>query len=104
VAESAVGVTRFEVTDEGDLYAAVTLPSIMVGTVGGGTGLPGQRACLEILGLAGAGKAQALAEVCGALALAGELSISGALSSGEFTQAHQRLARGRSADDKESHG
>ena len=51
VAESAVGVTRFEVTTVGDLYASVTLPNIMVGTVGGGTGLPSQKACLEILGL-----------------------------------------------------
>jgi hydroxymethylglutaryl-CoA reductase (NADPH) len=104
VAESAVGITRFEVTDEGDLYAAVTLPSIVVGTVGGGTALPSQRACLEILGLAGEGKAQALAELCGALALAGELSITGAICAGEFTQAHQKLARGQTATNKEGHG
>ena len=37
VAESAVGVTRFEVRGRGGLYAAVTLPNIIVGTVGGGT-------------------------------------------------------------------
>jgi hydroxymethylglutaryl-CoA reductase (NADPH) len=93
VAESAVGVTRFEVAADGGLYAAVTLPNLIVGTIGGGTGLPSQQACLNILGLAGAGHAQALAEVCAALLLAGELSIIGALSSGEFTKAHQRLAR-----------
>ena len=98
-----MGITRFEVTDEGDLYAAVTLPSIVVGTVGGGTALPSQRACLEILGLAGEGKAQALAEVCGALALAGELSITGALCSGDFTRAHQKLARGKRAGNGEKH-
>src|SRR4029450_8217587 len=57
VAESAVGVTRWEVTEAGELYASVTLPNVMVGTVGGGTGLPSQRAGLEILGLAGAGSA-----------------------------------------------
>ncbi len=95
VAESAVGVTRFELTADGGLYAAVTLPNLIVGTVGGGTGLPTQRACLEILGLAGAGKARAFAEVCAGLALAGELSIIGALSAGEFVQAHARLARER---------
>lgn len=94
VAESAVGVTRFEVTSEGALYAAVTLPNLIVGTLGGGTGLPSQRACLDILGLAGAGHAQALAEVCAGLTLAGELSIIGALTAGHFTQAHARLARG----------
>ncbi|MDJ1180361.1 hydroxymethylglutaryl-CoA reductase [Roseofilum sp. BLCC_M91] len=95
VAESAVGVTRFELTSEGDLYAAVTLPNLMVGTVGGGTGLPSQQACLQILGLAGAGQARAFAEMCAGLALGGELSIIGALSAGEFVQAHARLARGR---------
>ena len=95
VAESAVGVTRFEVTDAGELYASVTLPSLVVGSVGGGTGLPTQKACLDILGLAGAGNAPALAEVCAAVALAGELSITAALCANEFSRAHQRLARGR---------
>jgi hydroxymethylglutaryl-CoA reductase (NADPH) len=94
VAESAVGVTRFEVSPQGELYASVTLPNLMVGTVGGGTRLPSQQACLEIMGLAGPGKAQALAEVCAGLCLAGELSIVGALCQGEFARAHQSLARG----------
>lgn len=97
VAESAVGVTRFEVTPAGDLYASVTLPNLMVGTVGGGTGLPSQRACLELMGLAGPGHARALAEVATALCLAGELSIAGAICAGEFAQAHARLARGDKA-------
>jgi hydroxymethylglutaryl-CoA reductase (NADPH) len=94
VSEAAVGVTRFEVDDEGALYAAVTLPNLIVGTVGGGTGLPSQRACLELLGLAGSGKAKAFAEVCAGLILAGELSIGGALCAGHFAKAHKRLARG----------
>jgi hydroxymethylglutaryl-CoA reductase (NADPH) len=93
VAESATGVTRFEVTDDGDLYAAVTLPGIMVGTVGGGTGLPTQKACLDLMGLAGPGKARALAEVCAGLLLGGELSIIAALSAGHFSRAHRKLAR-----------
>ncbi len=94
VAESAVGVTRFEPAEGDGLYASVTLPNLILGTVGGGTGLPSQNACLEILKLAGPGNAAALAEVCAALVLAGELSISAALSSHGFTQAHQTLARG----------
>jgi hydroxymethylglutaryl-CoA reductase (NADPH) len=94
-AESATGVTRFEVTTNGALYAAVTLPNLMVSTVGGGTGLPSQRACLEILGLVGPDKARALAEVCAGLVLAGELSIAGAMCAQVFAQAHDRLARGR---------
>lgn len=97
VAESATGVTRFEVTEDGGLYATVTLPGIMVGTVGGGTGLPTQRACLELMGLQGSGKALALAEVCAGLLLAGELSIIAALSAGHFARAHRKLARHRGA-------
>jgi hydroxymethylglutaryl-CoA reductase (NADPH) len=97
VAEAAVGVTRFEPTEDGGLYASVTLPNVIVGTVGGGTRLPSQHACLEILGLDGADCARALAELTAALALAGELSITAALAAGQFTQAHHRLARG-SAD------
>lgn len=97
VAESATGVTRFEVTDDGGLYASVTLPGIMVGTVGGGTGLPTQNACLKLMGLSGNGNARALAEVCAGLLLAGELSIIAALSAGHFSRAHRKLARTRKA-------
>lgn len=93
VAEAAVGVTRMEPRADGALYAAVTLPNLIVGTVGGGTGLPSQRACLDVLGLAGPGRARAFAEVAAALALAGELSIVGALTAGHFAAAHQRFAR-----------
>ena len=93
VAESAVGITRMEVDTKGNLYASVTLPNIMVGTVGGGTGLPTQKACLDILGLHGSGKAKALAEVTAALCLAGELSIIGAFCADHFSRAHHKLAR-----------
>lgn len=95
VAESSVGVTRFETRGNGDLYASVTLPDVMVGTVGGGCGLPSQREALRILGLEGTGHARALAEVATALCLAGELSIIGAFCSGDFARAHARLARRR---------
>ncbi len=94
VAEAAVGVTHFEALDDG-LHATVTLPNLIVGSVGGGTGLPHAKACLELMGLAGTGKARALAELCAGAALAGELSIIGALAAGEFSQAHERLARKR---------
>ncbi|CAM2878736.1 hydroxymethylglutaryl-CoA reductase [Vibrio rarus] len=93
VAESAVGMTRLEVDKNGDLYASVTLPNLMVGTVGGGTGLPSQKACLDLLGLYGNGKSKALAEVAAALCLAGELSIVGAFCAGHFSRAHHKLAR-----------
>ncbi len=93
VAESAIGVTRFELTDDGSLYASVSLPCIMIGTVGGGTSLPSQKACLDLMNLSGSGKSGALAEVCAALLLGGELSIIAALATGDFTRAHHKLAR-----------
>jgi hydroxymethylglutaryl-CoA reductase (NADPH) len=100
VAESAVGTTRMEVSSDGGLYTAVTLPNLIVGTVGGGTALPTQRACLSILNLPAEGGAQALAEVCAGLALAGELSIIAALSCGHFTRAHERRTRVRNGPRK----
>ena len=95
VAEASVGITRMEEEDEGVLYTSVTLPNLIVGTVGGGTGLPTSAACLDLLGLRGEGKAPAFAEVCAGLALAGELSIIAALATGTFARAHERLARQR---------
>ncbi len=100
VAESALGMSRLQLTEPGDLYASVMLPNIMVATVGGGTSLPSARACLEILGLKGPDSARALAEVCASLCLAGELSISGAICAGHFSAAHQRFARGSPVREK----
>ena len=95
VAESAVGVTRFELAPDGGLYAAVTLPNVVVGTVGGGSQLPSQRTCLDLMGLAGPGSARALAEICAGLCLAGELSLGAAMCAGVFTRAHQVFGRHR---------
>lgn len=102
VAESAVGTTRFEVREGGELYASVTLPNVMVGTVGGGTTLPSQRACLAWLNLTGVNPANALAEVAAGLVLAGEISITGALIAGHFARAHQTLARGTVPESAQS--
>lgn len=93
VAEAAIGITRMEVNDDGSLYASVTLPNLIVGTVGGGTALPTQRECLEMMDCFGPGKARKLAEICGAVVLAGELSIAAALAAGHFSSAHQKLGR-----------
>lgn len=94
VSEAHIGITRLEVNGNGDLYATVTLPSLVVGTVGGGTHLPTQQECLNLLSCSGPGSARKLAEICGAMALAGEVSIAAALASGEFAKAH-RLFRKR---------
>lgn len=96
VAEAAIGINRFEVTPQkvgGDLYFSVTLPNLIVGTVGGGTGLHTQSQCLEMLGCKGPGTANKFAEICASAVLAGELSIISALAEGHFTQAHKLLGR-----------
>lgn len=95
IANSAVGITNFEVTDDGDLYASVTLPSLTVATVGGGTALGTSRECLEMLGCSGGGSAAKFAEIVAATLLAGELSMGSAIASGEFVQAHEALGRNR---------
>lgn len=94
VAESAMGITRMEARGD-DLFCSVTMPNILVGSVGGGTGLPSQLAGLNILGLKGAGKGAALAEVAAATCLCGEISIVAAIAAGHFTRAHENLARHR---------
>ncbi|MCF0069468.1 hydroxymethylglutaryl-CoA reductase [Dyadobacter sp. CY261] len=93
VSEASVGITRMELTGDGGLYVSVTLPNLIVGTVGGGTSLPTQRECLELLGCYGAGNTRKFAEICGALVLAGEISIAAALSAGQFSAAHQKFGR-----------
>jgi hydroxymethylglutaryl-CoA reductase (NADPH) len=95
VANASVGITDFEVTPEGDLYASVTLPSLTVATVGGGTALGTSAECLELLGCSGAGHAPKLAEIIAASLLAGELSMAGAIGSGEFVAAHETYGRNR---------
>ncbi len=95
VANACVGITNFEETEAGDLYASVTLPSLTVATVGGGTALGTSRECLELLGCSGNGHAAKLAEIMGAALLAGELSMGAAIASGEFVDAHETYGRNR---------
>ncbi len=93
VAEASVGMTRFDVTADEDLYVSVTLPSLIVGTVGGGTMLPTQRECLELLGAHGTGGARKFSEICAATVLAGEISIVAAITAGDFARAHAAYGR-----------
>ena len=95
IANAAVGITNFELDPNGDLYASVTLPSLTVATVGGGTALGTSRECLEILGCAGSSKAAKFAEIICATLLAGELSMGAAIASGEFVGAHETYGRNR---------
>ena len=99
VVESSMGITSTEPRDEG-LYISVFLPSLEVGTVGGGTGLPTQREALALLGVAGSGNppgtnALKFAEIIAAAVLAGELNLLIALARNELASAHQRLGRAK---------
>ncbi len=98
VVESSMGYTWTELRGD-DLYISVTLPSLEVGTVGGGTRLPTQREALSLLGVAGSGdppgsNAKKFAEIVAAAVLAGELNLLAALAANELAQAHKRLGRG----------
>ncbi len=95
VANAAVGITDYEVVDDGDLSVSVTLPSLTVATVGGGTALGTSRECLALLGCSGTGRARKFAEIVAATLLAGEISMAAAIASGEFAAAHESYGRNR---------
>lgn len=93
VVESGTGLTIMETTRDGALYASVTLPGLVVATVGGGTRLATQHECLEILGCAGPEQATKLAEIAGAAVLAGELGLVASLAGDRFAAAHANFGR-----------
>ena len=95
IAESHAGISYTQLLDNGDYYWSMTLTSLIVATVGGGTGLPTQSECLAMLGCRGAGKARKLAEICAAVVLAGEISLSSAVLAGDWVSSHERLGRNR---------
>jgi len=79
--------------DKRDLYISCTMPSLEIGTVGGGTGLPAQSACLQMLGVKGANvvpgdNASRLARIVCATVLAGELSLMASLAAGHLVKSH----------------
>ncbi|MFK5604402.1 hydroxymethylglutaryl-CoA reductase (NADPH) [Haloferax volcanii] len=97
VVEGSNAITTAEVQD-GDLYVSVSIASLEVGTVGGGTKLPTQSEGLDILGVSGGGdpagsNADALAECIAVGSLAGELSLLSALASRHLSSAHAELGR-----------
>lgn len=114
VVEGSMGITTCEVVaptpgvnldhtggDENALYVSVCLPDLMVGTIGGGTGLATQKEALSLLGIAGGSpvgeegtNAQKFAEIVGAAVLAGEISLLSSLEEGTLARAHKKLGRG----------
>lgn len=95
VAESSAGILFSELTPERDLYISLTIPSLIVATHGGGTGLATQRECLEVLGCTGRGKVRKFAEIVAGVALAGELSLASAISSLDWVSSHEKYGRNR---------
>lgn len=95
VVESHAGLLSHELLPNGDLYMAVTLPSLIVATYGGGTGLPTQRECLELMGCYGKGKANKLAEIVAATVLAGDISLGCAVIAGHWVSSHDKYGRNR---------
>jgi hydroxymethylglutaryl-CoA reductase (NADPH) len=95
VAESSAAYGFSDLLPNGDYYASVTLPSLIVATYGGGTGLATQRECLEMLDCYGSGKVNKLAEIIAATVLCGDLSLGWAVAVDEWVSAHDRLGRNR---------
>ena len=95
VVEGSMGITTAKVLDNEDLLVSIYMPSLQVGTVGGGTGLGTQKEALKILGVLGGGNVEKFAEIIGAAVLAGEISLLSSLAEGTLGKAHNKLGRGK---------
>lgn len=95
VAESSAAAVYAEVTKSGDYYFSVTIPSLIVATYGGGTSLPTQRECLEMLDCYGKDKVRKFAEIVAATVLCGELSLGSAAIAGDWVSSHEQFGRNR---------
>ena len=95
VAESSAGFNYAELQDNGDYYFSVTIPSLVIATYGGGTGLPTQRECLEALGCYGHDKAHKFAEIVAATVLCGEISLGAAIVADQWVSSHDTYGRNR---------
>jgi len=93
VAESSTGILYADLTEDKDLYMSITLPSLIVATVGGGTGLPTQREALQVLGCSGVGQVRKFAEIVAGTVLAGEISLAAAISSLDWVSSHDQFGR-----------
>jgi hydroxymethylglutaryl-CoA reductase (NADPH) len=98
IAESQSALVYGRLLENGDYYWSITLTSLIVGTYGGGTALPTQRECLELLGCYGKGKAHKLAEIVAGTVLAGDISLTSAVLAETWVNSHERFGRNRDAD------
>ena len=93
VSESSTGILYGDLTDDQDLYLSITLPTLIVGTVGGGTGLPTQQEALRIMDCAGLDRVHKFAEIVAGTVLAGEISLAAAISSLDWVSSHDQYGR-----------
>lgn len=95
VAESSAAIVFADIDDEENYYLSITIPSLIVATHGGGTGLPTQQESLNLLGCNGFGKVNKFAEIVGATVMAGEISLMSAVIAGDWVSSHDALGRNR---------
>ena len=95
VSEAHAGISYTQLLPDGNYYWSITLPALIVASYGGGTGLATQRECLEMLGCYGSGNVHKFAEICAAVVLAGETSLSSAVLAGDWVTSHDQLGRNR---------
>ncbi len=95
VVEGSMGITTTELLPDGDVNISIYLPALMVGTVGGGTGLPTQKEALKIMAVAGVGKVEEFAEIVGAAVLAGEISLLASLAKGSLARTHEKFRKSK---------
>ncbi|MEY2924463.1 MAG: hypothetical protein RLZZ337_1011 [Bacteroidota bacterium] len=92
--ESSTGILQMEQTAEG-LYLSLSLPNLVVGTVGGGTHLPVATAILNLMKCKGGGKIKRFAKLIAGFSLSIEISTLAAIVSGQFARSHQKLGRNK---------
>lgn len=95
VSESSAGIFYSEPISDDELYVSLTIPSLIVATFGGGTALPTQRECLEIMDCYGRDRVKKFAEIVAGVALAGEISLGAAISSLDWVSSHEEFGRNR---------
>lgn len=105
VVEGSLGITTVEIVkcqmsnvksdEENDLYISIYLPDLMIGAVGGGTGLPTQKEALSIIFGKNNANVDEFAGMIGGAVLAGELSLLASLAEGSLAKAHERLGKGK---------
>lgn len=96
VSESSAAILYAEhLAEEDALLLSITIPSLIVATYGGGTGLATQRECLEMLGCYGRDKVRKLAEIIVGVVLAGEISLASAISANDWVSSHEKYGRNR---------